>query len=104
MLNNEQSHMAPMVTNKEGGNQSQLKHAYTLVPLNSLAEVAQVLHTGASKYGIDNWKLIPTDDHLNHALHHIFLHLAGNTTENHLAHATTRMMMAHEMNITQQEH
>jgi hypothetical protein len=103
MLKNEQSHMAPMSTNLAGGKQSHITRAYTLVPPNALAEVASVLHSGASKYGVDNWKLIIVDDHLNHALNHIFLYLAGNEKEDHLSHAATRMMMALELHVEQLE-
>jgi hypothetical protein len=104
MLKNEQSHMAPMATNIAGGKQSHITRAYTLVPPNALAEVASVLHSGASKYGVDNWKLIPVDDHLNHVLNHIFLYLAGNEQEHHLSHAATRMMMALELHTELEEH
>lgn len=104
MLKNEQSYMAPMSTNLAGGKQSHIARSYTLVPPNALAEVASVLHSGAKKYGVDNWKLILVDDHLNHVLNHIFLYLADNETEHHLSHAATRMMMALELYIELEEH
>lgn len=104
MLKNEETHKSPMVTNLAGGNQSQVLRDYTLVPPDALASVARVLYNGCRKYGRDNWRLIPSIDHLNHALNHIYLHLAGNTQEDHLAHATTRMMMALETYGTEVEH
>lgn len=104
MLKNEQSHMAPVSTNVAGGKQSHITRAYTLVPPNALAEVASVLHSGAQKYGVDNWKLIHVDDHLNHVVNHIFLYLAGNEMEHHLSHAATRMMMALELLIEEESH
>lgn len=100
-LKNEQSHMSPLITNVQGGKQSDIKRDYTLVPATALSNVARVMHNGCSKYGRDNWKLISCDDHLNHALNHIYLHLAGNTQEDHLSHACTRMMMALE--VSEQE-
>lgn len=43
---------------------------------------------GAAKYGDNNWlKGIPASDLLNHAKRHINLWLAGDATEDHLAHA-----------------
>lgn len=98
-LQDEDSHMSPLVTNSAGGVQSQLKRDFTLVPQDALAEVARVLYNGSKKYGSENWRQIPTKDHLNHAMNHISLYLAGNAKEDHLSHATTRMMMALEMEI-----
>lgn len=96
-LTNEDSHLSPTITNELGGRQSHVERAYHLVPPEGLAQVARVLHHGYIKYGKDNWRLIETDEHLNHALNHIYLHLAGNVSEDHLAHATTRLMMALEL-------
>jgi hypothetical protein len=96
-LNNEQSQLSPTITNELGGKQSHVERAYHLVPPEALAQVARVLHLGYIKYGRDNWRLIACDDHLNHALNHVYLHLAGNTQEDHLGHAATRMLMALEL-------
>jgi hypothetical protein len=93
-LETELSHMTPLVTNEQGGKQSHLIRNFTLVPPDALAQVARVLQNGLSKYGEDNWRKIPTKDHLNHALNHVYLHLAGNTNEDHLSHAATRLLMA----------
>lgn len=100
MLKNVETHKSPMVTNLAGGNQSQVPRDYTLVPPDALASVARVLYNGCTKYGRDNWRLIDYNDHLNHALNHIYLHLAGNTQEDHLSNAATRLLMALELNIT----
>ena len=96
-LSDEPSQDAPTVTNLAGGKQSQVLRDYTLIPPDALANVARVMYNGAQKYAKDNWRLIPCNDHLNHALNHVYLHLAGNTNEDHLAHATTRMLMALEL-------
>jgi len=95
-LTNEQSHLTPLKTNELGGVQSDIKRDYTLVPATALATVARVMHNGVAKYGRYNWKNIPCDDHLNHAINHVYLHLAGNTQEDHLGHACARIMMALE--------
>lgn len=98
----EMSHMAPMHTNVAGGKQSHVARDYTLIPQEALASLARVMYNGAMKYSKDNWKLIHKRDHLNHALNHINLYLAGNVTEDHLAHAATRMMMALELDLTEE--
>jgi len=52
------------------------------------------MYKGAQRYEKDNWRGIDLDDHLNHALVHIYAHLAGDAQDDHLAHAFCRMMMA----------
>jgi hypothetical protein len=50
---------------------------------------------GAEKYGEWNWqKGFPVNDILNHALAHIFNHLAGDRSEDHLGHAAANLLMA----------
>ena len=48
---------------------------------------AQAMHEGAAKYGERNWeKGIPESNLLNHALHHLFQFVAGDTSEDHQSH------------------
>lgn len=62
------------------------------------AEVAQY---GAERYdekpGERNYVLIPTCDHINHAIQHLYAYLAGDTSDLHLAHALVRCMFAYEV-------
>jgi len=59
-----------------GTNRPALAHLY-----------AQALHEGASKYGERNWeKGLPESNLINHALHHLFKLVAGDTSENHASH------------------
>lgn len=102
-LQNEPSHMAPLSTNLAGGKQSHLTRDYTLVPPDALAQVSRVLKSGLDKYGKDNWRLIDVNDHLNHCLNHIYLHLANNTQEDHLSHAATRLLMALELQVQEDD-
>lgn len=90
---------APTTTNENGASQSATLYRLDLVPPLALLDVAKVLSYGAVKYGVDNWRGIPVEDHLNHALVHIYAYLSGDTQDNHLGHATCRMMMAHEQSI-----
>ena len=82
------------VTNSAGGSQSKLVARFDLIPPTALFEVAVVLGEGAQKYGEDNWKLIPTNDHISHALAHLFAFLAGDTSDSHLSHAACRVLFA----------
>ena len=85
---------APMVTNERGGKQSELNYRMDLVPPLALLNVAKVLKEGANKYDELNWKNITPNDHINHALCHLFALLAGDATDEHLAHAVCRLLFA----------
>ena len=96
---------SPIVVNPKGGKQSHVAARYDLVPPHALETIAKVLSAGAEKYDIGNddlqnrnWHLIPSTDHINHALAHIYTYLSGAITgEDDMANATCRLMMALEM-------
>jgi len=78
-----------------GARRSHLTERYDLVPLIGLKRVALTMAEGAEKYGLNNWeKGFPVNDILNHALAHIFNHLAGDRSEDHLGHAAANLLMA----------
>lgn len=85
---------AEIEENERGGRQSKLPYDFTLIDSDALFTLANVLYEGSKKYEIDNWRRIPTEPHLNHALAHIYAYLEGNTDDNHLGHAFCRLMMA----------
>jgi len=85
---------APTETNENGASQSTAPYAFTSLDPHALFRVAQTAAAGDAKYGVDNWRGIPTIDHLNHALTHIYAHLADDISDDHLAHAACRMLMA----------
>ncbi|AGR48547.1 hypothetical protein A4L_20 [Anabaena phage A-4L] len=85
------------VTNAAGGSQSKPMGRADLLPPKALMEIAKVLEQGAIKYGEYNWKHIEVTDHINHAMIHILAHNAGDTAEEHLTHATTRLLFALEL-------
>lgn len=60
-----------------------------------MIRIAKVLHFGADKYKANNWRLIPQEEHINHALIHLMAALAGDTQDDHLDHALCRLMMAY---------
>ena len=69
--------------------------------LQQIISIAKVLQYGATQgnngqgYPKNNWRLIPQEEHINHALIHIIAHLAGDTQDDHLDHALCRLMMAY---------
>jgi hypothetical protein len=83
-----------IVTNSQGGMQSDIGVAYHLIPPTAFQKVAEVFAYGARRYSPNNWKLIPTEEHINHQVNHAYKHLSGDTTEEHLAHAACRALMA----------
>ena len=93
---------APVVTNENGGKQSSTPYGFHLLPTSALFDAARVCKEGADKYGETltkrNYTKIPVDDHLNHALQHIYAFLAGDKQDDHLGHAIVRLMFAYDVN------
>lgn len=91
----------PTVTNEQGGKQSATPYGFHLLPLNAMFAAAEVAHIGAEKYGEDfyhrNYNKIPVEDHINHAIQHLYAYLAGDTSDDHLGHAIVRAMFAYEV-------
>jgi hypothetical protein len=89
---------APITTDSTGASQSATSLRFDLIPAIEIAEIAKVLAEGEVKYpsrdGVPNWHGISTNDHLNHALQHIYAYLGGDRTDSHLAHAATRLIFA----------
>jgi hypothetical protein len=85
---------APTVTNDQGGSQSLIPVRFDLIDAKALFEVAKVLHEGAEKYGVDNWRKIPVEDHINHNIMHAYAYLSGDRSDEHLSHMTCRSIFA----------
>ena len=69
------------------------------LPPKAILMAARVLKHGM-KYEReieDNWRGVPADEHLNHALRHIFQAMAGDNHEDHVAHAVARILMWAEL-------
>ena len=56
--------------------------------------IGKTLQYGATRYTPNNWRLIPQEEHINHALLHLLALYSGDTQDDHLFHALTRLMMA----------
>jgi len=66
---------------------------WDLITPIGLRRLAQTCAEGARKYGERNWeKGIPASVMLSHAIRHIYLYLAGDTSEDHLAHAAWNIL------------
>lgn len=87
-----------VVTNADGGKQSATLTRLELVPARAIREVGLVLAKGAEKYGTNNHLLINTDDHLAHALQHIYAFKESGELED-LSHAATRLLFALEQEV-----
>lgn len=85
---------AEIVTNDNGAKQSKVEHRLDLVPADAIFRMGETLKVGAERYAEWNWTGIPTTDHINHALIHLYAFLAGDTQDDHLGHAITRIAFA----------
>lgn len=90
---------APVIVEPGGGRHSDTGVRCDLIPARAILSVAEVLDAGARKYGIDNWRGIGVDAHLNHILTHIFAYLSGDKQDDHLSHAACRGLMALEVEL-----
>lgn len=89
-------------TNAAGAKQSRIPYAFHLIDAHAVLALANVLYEGAKKYGRDNWRGIPVDEHINHAVSHFFAFLAGDDQDDHLEHAFCRAMMALAVDLENQ--
>lgn len=94
-----------VITNKDGGKQSKIHGRFDLIPGTAISEVAAVLDHGAERYGERNWEKISVNDHINHALQHIFAMLRGqyNGYGTDLSHATTRLLFALDLYLREMD-
>ncbi len=66
---------------------------FDLITPIGLRRLAETCAEGALKYGDFNWQRgIPASQMLNHAIRHIYLWLAGDNQEDHLAHAAWNIL------------
>jgi hypothetical protein len=91
----------PTEINETGGRQSSTPYAFHFLPPHALFAAAEVAKYGAEKYGETllnrNYKRISPEEHVNHAIQHLFAYLAGDESDDHLSHAILRAMFAYEV-------
>jgi hypothetical protein len=93
----------PTVTNDIGAKQSAIPYAFHLIDGLAMFKMAEVLHAGAIKYGIGNWRGLPVEDHINHLLAHAFAYLAGDESDDHLSHILCRATFAQAVALEEHE-
>lgn len=90
----------PTVVNENGGAQSSTPYAFHFLPPNAMFAAAETAKYGAEKYhetlSDRNYKKIHAEEHINHAIQHLYAYLAGDRSDDHLAHAILRAMFAYE--------
>ncbi len=76
-------------------------HRFDLISHIGLRRLAETYGEGAIKYDENNWlKGIPVSNLMNHVLNHITKYLSGDTSEDHLAHASWNLFTAMHMEET----
>ncbi len=85
---------APTVAGAHGGRQSAHPWRLDLVDPGAWYVLGRVLDYGARKYSPDEWRLIPTREHVNAALLHLVAYLGGDRSDDHLGHALCRTHFA----------
>lgn len=94
----------PIATNEKGGQQSETPYRFDLIDGKAEFVLAGVLGYGATRYAVNNWRLISLQDHLKHALQHIFAYFAGDRQDDHLGHAYCRIHFAVAMREAGEEY
>ena len=95
---------ATIEAGEHGGKRSASACRLDLMPPAAMLIVGNVLMEGAVSHDDkdgSNWRRIPYREQLNHALVHIYAFLMGDDQDDHLGHATTRMMMALDTYVTE---
>lgn len=82
-----------------GAKRGAVREAYHLIPPLGLQAVAEAMAKGEERYGADNWKGLPEEEMVNHAIRHLVLWLAGDRSEPHAAHAAANCLMLHELEV-----
>ncbi len=90
---------APIETKTNGAKQSASPYRADLLPPLALLHISEILAKGAVKYGENNWYGLEVKDCLNHAMVHLLAHQSGDKQDDHLGHATCRMLMALDLSL-----
>ncbi|WP_347246428.1 dATP/dGTP diphosphohydrolase domain-containing protein, partial [Thermogutta sp.] len=88
----QQEHLTRFATGAVRGTDAEGQRWDLITPIG-LRRLAETYAEGAAKYGEHNWrKSIPASVMLNHAIRHLYLYLAGDDSEDHLAHAAWNVL------------